>query len=348
MSGSIAELARTRAEAVERFLEARGLTIAAVEEVVRGALNEPALVLLTSSPVHGLANRLSDIDTVCVVEEDGAEGDLRMATQLFAAGNHLEYVCFSRPSLERDLDHLGQAASLAPPEAVAAYDCWNGSRTVRLKYVERIVNGIATDGTMPFADHLPNLGTVWKWSSLERAARQAACSILAERAGESRGRLAYAANATLWAMDSVLSSRGSVCGNRKWFLLRWDRFRRTRHEGEPPLAAIEAARATLGPTPAEAPLAETLARMIGEVGPAVGATVGSLAFQPAASARELPLLPGGSLLVAAGDSALPAPAGLLGPEFEASLAELAELDAASAAALLQGLRSEVWQVVVWP
>jgi hypothetical protein len=341
-------MARTRADAVERFLATRGLTIAAVEEVIRGALDEPALILLTSSPVHGLANRGSDIDTVCVTEEDDAGDNPRMATQLFAAGNHLEYICFGRPALERDLEYLGQAAALAPAAAVAAYDRWNGSRTVRLKYVERIVNGVATDGTMPFADRLPDLGTVWKWSSLERAARLAACAIVAERAGESRGRLAYAANATLYAMDSVLSSRGSVCGNRKWFLLRWDRFRRTRHDGEPPLAAIEAARAALGQVPAEAPLAETLTRMVVELANAVGAPVGKLAFRTAAGARELALLPGASFLVAAGDGAVPAPAERLDAEFETSLAGLAELDAEDAAALLRGVRSEVRELVVWP
>lgn len=349
MSAPTADLARTRAGAVERFLEARGLTIAAVEEVIRGALEEPALVLLTSSPVHGLANQLSDIDTVCIVEGDGDGGNVRMATQLFAAGNHLEYVCFSRPSLERDLEHLGQVASLAPPEAVAAYDGWNSSRTVRLKYLERIVNGVATDGTMPFADRLPDLGTVWKWSSLERAARLAAFAILAERAGESRARLAYAANATLYAMDAVLSNQGSVCGNRKWFLLRWDRFRCTRHAGEPPMPAIEAARAALGRAPAEAPLAETLARMVSELGNAVGAPVGTLAFRPVAGARELPLLPGGSLLVASGNGAVPAAtARLLDSEHETSLATLAELDAESAAALLRGARIEIQRLVVWP
>jgi Family of unknown function (DUF6001) len=245
VSGALAALARTRLDAVERFLETRGLTVAAVDEVVAGALDEPAMILLTSSPVHGLANSLSDIDTVCIVEgEEEVAG--KMATQLFAAGNHLEYVYFSRSLLERDLDRLGEVAALAPAAAVAAYDGWNAARTVRLKYLERIVNGIATDGTMPFADHLPDLATVWKWSSLERAVRLAAFAIIAERAGESRGRLAYAANSILYAMDATLSDRGSVCGNRKWFLLRWDRFRRARDSGEPPLAAIEAARAALG------------------------------------------------------------------------------------------------------
>lgn len=348
MRGGIADLARTRASAAERFLETRSLTIAAVEDVIRSALDEPALVLLTSSPVHGLANHLSDIDTVCIVEggEEGGEG--RMATQLFAAGNHLEYVCFSRDSLERDLEHLRQVASSTPADAVTAYDGWNSSRTVRLKYIERIVNGVATDGTMPFAGWLPDLGIVWKWSSLERAVRFAAYAILAERAGEDRGRLAYAANATLFAMDAVLSDQDSVCGNRKWFLLRWDRFRRRRDGSEPPLPAIEAARAALGGTPGREPLADTIARMVAELGNAVGVPAGPLVCRPAAGARELPFLPGGSLVVAPDGSAVPAAEGLLGAGFETSLAALAELDAESAAALLRGMRADVQRLVVWP
>jgi hypothetical protein len=347
VSSTITEQARARASAVERFLETRGLTIAAVEDVIRGALDEPAVVLLTSSPVHGLANRLSDIDTICIVEGD-EDDDGRIATQLFAAGNHLEYICLSRSSLERDLEHLRQVASLASSDAVAAYDSWNSSRTVRLKYVERIVNGVATDGTMPFADRLPDLGTVWKWSSLERATRLAAYAILAERAGEDRGRLAYAANATLFAMDAVLSHHGSVCGNRKWFLLRWDRFRRTRHSGEPPLSTIEDTRAALYRIPGQAPLVDTLARMVAEVSNAVGGSVGALACRPVAGARELPLLPGGSLIVAPDGRAVPAAEGLLDSEFETSLAALGELDAESAAALLRRVRADVQRLVVWP
>lgn len=346
MSGALAELARTRLEAVERFLESRGLTIDAVGEAVVGALGEPATILLTSSPVHGLANALSDIDTVCIVE--GGEEVAGMATQLFAAGNHLEYVHFTRALLERDLDHLERVAALAPAAAVAAYHGWNTARTVRLKYLERIVNGIATDGTMPFADHLPDLATMWKWSSLERAIRLAALAIIAERAGESRGRLAYAANSTLYAMDAVLCDRDSVCGNRKWFLLRWDRFCRTRHGGEPPVAAIETARTALGRIPVEgAALAGTMVETVAELGQALGAPVGTLACAPPAGTRELALLPGGSMVVLSGGGAVPTADGSPAPA-EASLAELAELDAAAAAALLRRLRAEALRLEVWP
>ena len=67
-----------------------------------------------------------------------------------------------------------------------------------------------------------------------------------------------------------------------------------------------------------------------------------------AGARELALLPGASFLVAADDGAVPAPAERLDAELGTSLADLAELDAEDAAALLRGVRSEVRELVVWP
>ena len=48
---------------------------------------------------------------------------------------------------------------------------------------------------------------------------------LSERAGEARAPCAYAHHVLLHLLDVVLSCHGDVFSNRKWYLLRWRRFR---------------------------------------------------------------------------------------------------------------------------
>jgi hypothetical protein len=87
--------------------------------------------------------------------------------------------------------------------------------------------------------------------------------------------------------------------------------------------------------------------MVAELSRALGAPVGALACTPPAGTRDLPLLPGGSVVVAPGGGAVPTAAEPPVP-VEASVAELTELDAAAAAALLCRLRAEALRLEVWP
>ncbi len=339
-----------RVSAVERFLQTRGLDLTSVEDTVGRTVDGHSLVLLTSSPVHGLANHLSDIDTICIVEH-GDDVDARMATQIFASGNHLESICFSRASVERDLDRLAEVSRMTPAQAATEHSGWNSTRTVRLKYLERLVNGVATNRTMPFADHLPALGLVWQWSSLERAARLVLYGVLAERAGESRARLAYAANAALFAMDALLSHYGEVYSNRKWFLLRWARFCRSWSQADTrPMRAIEDVRGVLArPPSAHTSIAQPLLRMITQLSIALGAPVEEVVLKSADGARRQPLLPDGLLILTPDAGAVPSPtASTPDGELKASLASFADLDSEAAVALLHAARADTLQVVIWP
>ena len=96
----------------EDFLATRGLTLADLHRIVTDHVEEAELVLLTSSPVHGLANRLSDIDTICITGTDVTTS--RMATQLFVDGNHLETTTFLTAEVAHDLAAL-DALEAAPP-----------------------------------------------------------------------------------------------------------------------------------------------------------------------------------------------------------------------------------------
>ncbi|MEU6357426.1 DUF6001 family protein [Streptomyces sp. NPDC047072] len=224
----------TRLGHVDAFLAARGLTPDGLERLLSGRTGAARHFLLTSSPTHGLANATSDIDFIRIQTEPMAGA--RMATQLFEGPDHLESISFSEEEAEAAFADLRALADATPREAVRAHRGWDKRHELRRKYLERMVNGVSLDRTLPYLDHLPDLARLWKWSSLHTASEQVLFLSLAEAAGERRGRVGYAVNALLYLMDAVLSHHLDVYSNRKWFLLRWTRFRA--REGSTPLVAV--------------------------------------------------------------------------------------------------------------
>ena len=208
-----------RLENVDRFLATRNLDRLRVREIVDDRIDDCIQILLTSSPVHGLANSLSDIDLICVVPGDDLGA--RMAAQIFESGNHLETITFSESEVDIAIENLAAVAETSPAEAVARMHDWNDDFALKKKYLERTINGLSVTGEMPFSRHLPALGAVWKWLSLDSFARSVSFACLAEAAGEHRGRLAYGLEAMLSLMDATLSQHGDVYSNKKWFALRW-------------------------------------------------------------------------------------------------------------------------------
>jgi hypothetical protein len=223
LNGPTTELSRERRANAEEFLRSRALSLSTLEAIITRRTGPMRHVLLTSSPVHGLANRLSDIDTICIRGDLGRAS--KMASQIFEGKSHLEYITFSHHDVESDLRALAWAAAAGPLEGLRSHRNWDGTRVLRRKYLERLVNGLATDGTMPFLDSLPALSAIWKWASLHAALCASVCGLLASLAGQARGPLAYALNALTWLQDAMMSHHGEVYSNRKWYLLRWRRFR---------------------------------------------------------------------------------------------------------------------------
>lgn len=228
---------RQRRDNVARFLADRGLDPA----WLAGLLHErvgPGQLLLTSSPVHGLANPSSDLDFIRVTAGPSPPAGSplageRIAAKLFVGGHHLEVVSYAQSEVDARLAGLRELATRPPGELVAGFRGWDARFEPRRKQTERIVNGVTLDGQLPYLDALPALGPVWSRAALHTALEQVTHACLAEAAGEVRGRVGYAVNAVLHLADALLAGTGDVYTTRKWFLLRWARAELARTAADP-------------------------------------------------------------------------------------------------------------------
>ncbi|WP_055480122.1 DUF6001 family protein [Sphaerimonospora mesophila] len=299
------ELAAARLRNVDAFLATRGLTRQGLDVLMRAKTGDARHLLLTSSPVHGIANSTSDIDFIRV-EEQAVQG-ARMATQLFEQEQHLEAVSYGEAEVEEALADLAKAAALDPAGVVAAHRDWDKSHELRRKYLERLVNGVSLDGGSPYLDHLTHLARMWKWSSLHTAVRHVFHLRLAEAAGETRGSAGYAIGALLHMVDATLSHAGDVYSNRKWFLLRWQRFLDRGAVDGTGLAPFADRFASLDGRLRDAlrgcggaPLGPEFAAALGEVFQVAGeGREPALVLEVADGARPLPFLPGSSMVIGA-------------------------------------------------
>ncbi|MGG2459849.1 DUF6001 family protein [Streptomyces sp. RGM 3693] len=339
------DLTARRHAHVADFLAGRGLDPDWLSSLMRERVGDGQL-LLTSSPVHGLANATSDLDFIRV-QADEIHGP-RISTKIFVDGHHLEVVSFSQAELDANLTELDRLAAVPPAATVAGFRAWDKQREPRRKQTERIVNGIALDGTAPYLPALPALSTVWSRASLHTALEQVVHTALAEAAGESRGRVGYAYNALLHLMDALLSHHGDVYTTRKWYLLRWARFVAEgawRDDGVRAVGAeLERLRtdvaAALDPAAATRPLAGGYVTLAQECLRATG-TAASATVRVEVTGTLQPFLPGAALLVAPGGSVvLPGVGDRLPLTGDAiGLDELTKLDAHAAATLLRALRA---------
>ena len=293
------DLAATRAGHVETFLASRGIEPERLERDMRRRLGRAGTLLLTSSPVHGLANETSDLDFIHV-QDDAIEGE-RISTKVFDGTHHLEVVSFSGEEVESAFAHLRRLAQGSPESIVAGVTSWDALREPRRKQTERIVNGVTLSGSAPYLEHLGTLSRVWACASLHTAIEQIVYMALAEAAGELRGRVGYAVNGLLYLMDAVLSRTGDVYTTRKWYLLRWNRFARTLQqngERDPMVEGIESLRD--GVTCALRGSRGSLVLEYVTVASAVAAAMGGIGRTQIeltldADARILPFLPHASL-----------------------------------------------------
>ena len=332
---------RQRRRNVAAFLAQRGLDFSELTALMRERAGD-GQVLLTSSPVHGLANPSSDLDFIRV-QADPITGP-RIATKIFDRGHHLEVISFSAAEVSRSLAVLGGLAAQPPGATVAGLRSWDRQREPRRKQTERIVNGLTADGQLPYLASLPALGAVWSRGSLHTALEQVVYLCLAESAGEYRGRAGYAVNTLLHLADALLSLQGDVYTTRKWYLLRWARARLADTAADPGLraaaAALDALRTEVAGTPTSpepiAPLYVGLC--LQAAGLVAGSTEVSVAITVAGHAAYHEFLPGAGLLLGGG-STVPVP----GPEVLAGLrtplAQMGQLGQRQAAGLLRAIRA---------
>ncbi|HET8641156.1 MAG TPA: DUF6001 family protein [Pseudonocardiaceae bacterium] len=339
------DLVATRYARVLEFIGSRGLSAGGLGAFLRERVG-PGELLLTSSPVHGLANPTSDFDFIRVQAHpiSGA----RISTKIFDRGHHLEVTSFAGTEVRQSLHLLDALAARPPAGAVAGFRGWDRRYEPRRKQTERIVNGVTLDGRAPYLAHLPALARVWSTAALHTAAEQTVHLCLAEAAGEARGRVGYAYNVLLHLMDSMLSAHGDVYTTRKWYVMRWARFVRggawrddaSRAAG----AAIERARVLVSTALAggAGAMAGTYTGLLADVARATGVTgsTGGItaAVEVAEDAGYHPYLPGAGI-VSAGGRSLPV-TGTWPPDLPAGpVGELAGLDRATAGTVLRAVRA---------
>ena len=201
------------------FLRGRNIGFELLATLAREQGFEDAQVLLTSSPVHGIATATSDIDLICVTPQPVSRG--QMATQIHRDGQHCEILPIGAQDLERAFADLALLSRRALPQRLADYQRWDASHAVRKKYLERIVYAVATDGHAHHLGHLPALVPVAAAQEYDAFHQSRVCAMLAGRAGEPEAARGYLINACLFAMAAALSLGGWVLSNKKWTLRRW-------------------------------------------------------------------------------------------------------------------------------
>lgn len=202
-----------------QFLTARQLSFEALDGVVGRQYAQAHLTLMTSSPVHGIANSASDIDLICVTHD--RESDQSMASQIYHNEHHMEVVAFAREEVEASLLQLARVAEQGTAQQLSAFKQWDKQQPVSRKYLERLVCAVSTEPSLPYLDSQKSLSTVWSVSAFDDYRQSACFSALAWRSGEYRAAAAYACNAALFLMNAILARHGWVNSNRKWTLLRW-------------------------------------------------------------------------------------------------------------------------------
>ncbi|HEV2377837.1 MAG TPA: DUF6001 family protein [Streptosporangiaceae bacterium] len=345
-----ADLVSQRRDHAVSFLASRGLDPGWLARVMHDHMGDGEL-LLTSSPVRGFANATSDLDFIHIGEH-ALEGP-RIATKIFEKGEHLEVIPFSAAQVHTALAGLRDLASCAIAETVAGYRGWDKRCEPRRKQVERIVNGLTLTWDAPYLEWLPDLGTVWSRAALQNAVEQAAYLALAEAAGELRGRVGYAINTLLQLMDALMSSQGDVCTTRKWCLLRWRRLTSGNTAGSERAAAVvhevERLRKQVAAVLADPGAVHGMAReylaLVSEVaGVTSAASQVRVRFVTGPGARQVPFLPGASMLVTADQAVLLPGEGLRPADLaERTLAGLVDMGPEQAAPLLQALRANAVQ-----
>lgn len=341
------ELTARRHAHVTAFLSGRGLAPVWLSELMRERVGD-GLLLLTSSPVHGLANPTSDLDFIRI-QEAAIDGP-RISTKIFEDGHHLEVVSFSEAELASNLDELNRLAGLPAEQTVAGFRAWDKQREPRRKQTERIVNGITMDGSAPYLPWLPALSRVWSRAALQTAVEQVAHAALAEAAGETRGRVGYAYNVLLHLMDGLLSHHGDVYTTRKWYVLRWTRLMAEGGWHDERLQSVAAGlerlrkdvHTRLDPARADEALAAPFTELVVDAVQATG-TARAVTVGVELTGRVQAFLPGASVLLGAGSGVvLPgfgAESDLPFTGAPAALDELSVLDAPTAASLLRALRA---------
>lgn len=215
------DLQDQRASFAKKFLNDRNLSLDQAHAYLDIPIQEKDQLLLTSSPVQGIANATSDIDYILINDEANTTKH-KMAMQKFVNNEHMELMTFTHQELEDTLHFLKEISNLSISSLIHAISQWGENATISKKYIERIINGVNTNSECPFLlENTPALAMVWATTSYQQCWHTFVFSVLAFRAKKYRMFKGYMTNYLLFLMDTLLSANGYVFNNKKWFFLRW-------------------------------------------------------------------------------------------------------------------------------
>lgn len=215
------------AQSASAFFQSRGLPVERLGAAVKPKFPEARALLMTSSPVQGLATETSDIDLIAITPE--TQGG--MATQIHVEGHHAEVALLADPALTTCFDDLKAAARVPLRETIGLMREWDVGQPVKKKYLERVINGVAFDGSVPHSHMFAPLAQTFAAQAYGRMIDALAALDLTLATEETRAPWAYAMAVCDHAMDVILCRAGFVYQNRKWIGARW------RLHGEEALAA---------------------------------------------------------------------------------------------------------------
>ncbi|WAC71665.1 DUF6001 family protein [Roseateles sp. SL47] len=204
---------------VEAFLAGRGIAFNELRQLASRQGFGDARLLLTSSPVHGIATPTSDIDLICLCQGPVSTG--QMATQIHHDGHHVEVLPFAAADVQAAFMAWGTLANGALHRRLKGYQDWDQHHALRLKYLERLVYGVTAEGDAPFLVHQDETARIVAANEFDTLHQNLICACLSTRAGEPDAAQAYLLNGALAAMNLLLSQAGWVLSNRKWTLRRW-------------------------------------------------------------------------------------------------------------------------------
>ncbi len=223
-AGRFASGIESRARAnVESLLAQMSSTADDFHDTVRKQFAQIVDILFVSTVASGLFGSTSDIDLIAVLE-DGAR-PVGMSTMMFLKDRRLGVKAYTTGEVDAALTCLKEMGRKRPTELASCQK--EMLATTRMTWVdlERCVNGFSFMSGAPYSHHLPDLSEAWFSIAFDQFRRAVILGVIADRAGEERGRYGYALVAVRNLMDLIMAAHGWIHSNLKWVQQRWAQFK---------------------------------------------------------------------------------------------------------------------------
>jgi len=210
---------------VKEFFNQRGLRFEDVSNLVSDYYQEGDTLLITSSPVYGLATDKSDIDLVLIGCRNGGAESSRTPLTVYEGNNRFDVYRIDDIEISTSLDQLDRIAASPIDEIFESLARWDSLFAgLPKKEFERLINGITFTGEMPHLGHLPQLSYVWMIELFYASVRFDVYTLLAQKGQMFYAALGYLLNGIMYLMGTVMAYHGHVFSNKKQYLWAWKIF----------------------------------------------------------------------------------------------------------------------------